>query len=89
LASAIQHRLTKPVDLERPRTFVDEIEAIVQRRLKLIPALQGRGLHVSAGPSGKVLFLFEGQEYASLEDIPNLTARDLVKDSIREWDETT
>jgi hypothetical protein len=90
LASALKHRMTlKSPEPERPRTFVDDINVIVQRRVKLIPALQGRGLHLGSGPAGKVLFLFEGQSYEQLEDIPNLTAQDLVRDSIREWDETT
>jgi hypothetical protein len=55
----------------------------------LVPALVGRGMHVQSGPSGQVIFVFEGQEYENLEDVPNLTARQLIQDAIREWDETT
>jgi hypothetical protein len=88
--SAVRQRMApKLPEPERPRTFVDEIEEIVQRRLPLIPALAGRGLHIRPGQAGKVLFLFDGQEYDNVDDIPNLTARQLVKDAIREWDETT
>ncbi len=88
--SAVRQRMTpKLPEPEQPRTFVDEIEEIVQRRLPLIPALAGRGLHIRPGLAGKVLFLFDGQEYDNVDDIPNLTARQLVKDAIREWDETT
>jgi hypothetical protein len=71
------------------RTFVDDIDDIVQRRLPLIPALAGRELHVRPGPGGKVRFSFEGQEYENVDDIPNLTARQLITDAIQEWDETT
>lgn len=89
LASSLQHALRpKSPDSDQSRTFVDDIEDIIQRRIQLIPAMQGRGLHVRPGPAGAVHFMFEGQEYEGLRDIPNLTARQLIKDAIREWDET-
>ncbi len=90
LTSAIQQRLSpKATRPEQPRSFVDDIEDIVQRRVPLIPALAGRDLHVRLGSDGTVHFLFDGQDYDSPDDIPNLTARQLVKDAIQEWDETT
>jgi hypothetical protein len=88
--SAVQQRLTsKQVAPDRHRTFVDDIEDIIQRRIQLIPALAGRDLHVEAGPGGSVQFGFEGAKYANLEEVPNLTARQLIKDAIQEWNETT
>ena len=88
LTSSIQRTLRpSPAETEGPRSFVDDIEEIVQRRIQLIPALAGRGLHVRSGPGGKVLFAFEGQDYQGVDAIPNLTARQVVKDSIQEWDE--
>lgn len=90
LVSSIQHSLKpKAVDTDPSRTFVDDIEDIVQRRIRMVPALVERGLHVRPGPAGKVLFTFEGREYQRVDEIPNLTARELVQDAIREWDETT
>lgn len=87
---AVQQRLApKPQEPDRPRSFIDEIEEIIQRRIPLMPALVGRGLHVQSGPGGEVLFVFEGKTYENLENLPNLTARELVQDAIREWDETT
>lgn len=88
LTSSIQRTL-RPGSAETvgPRSFVDDIEEIVQRRIQLIPALTGRGLHVRSGPGGKVLFTFEGQDYDGVDAIPNFTARQVVKDSIQEWDE--
>lgn len=90
LVSSLQQRLTpKLPESERPRTFVDDIEDIIQRRVQLIPALAGRDLHVRPGPGGSVHFVFEGKEYQNLDEVPNLTARQLIKDAIQEWDETT
>lgn len=89
MAGAVKHAMApKPLEQPEPRTFVDEIEEIVQRRLQLVPALAGRGLHVRAGSAGKVFFAFEGRQYESIEEIPNTTARKLVQDAIKEWDET-
>lgn len=90
LVSALHQAWTpKPLESDGPRTFVDEIEAIVQRRIQLIPALAECDIHVQPGPGGSVRFVFEGQEYRNLNEVPNLTARTLIQDSIREWDETT
>ncbi len=90
LAAAVKQRWSsKPTRQEESHSVVDEIEAIVQRRLLLIPALTGRDLHVRRSPEGTVLFLFEGHDYERLDDVPNMTAQQLVKDAIKEWDETT
>lgn len=89
VVSAVRQRLTPRLpDSTQPRTFVDEIEEIVQRRIPLTPAMLGRGLHIRSGQDGKVVFEFEGNEYTSADAIPNLTARQLIKDSIQEWEET-
>jgi membrane protein implicated in regulation of membrane protease activity len=88
IASALRQRMAKSPDLDQRRTFVDDIEAIVQRRAPLILALTGRDLHIRPGPDRTVRFVFEGQEYESLEQVPNLTARQLIQDAIQEWNET-
>lgn len=90
LASALQRRWAPKVSgQEEPHTFVEQIDAIVQRRIQLIPALANRDLKVRPGPDGGVRFVFEGQQYENLEDLPNLTAQQIIKDAIQEWDETT
>jgi hypothetical protein len=90
LAAAIQQRWSSRTPRQgEPHSVVDEIEAIVQRRVLLIPALTGRDLHVRLGSEGTVHFIFEGRDYEQPDDIPNMTARQLVKDAIQEWDETT
>ena len=82
-----RRRVPKIPEKEDPRSFVDDIEEIVQRKLHRAPALAGRGLHVRPGEDGSVRFLFDGREYGSLEEMPNLTAQQLVQDAIDEWDE--
>jgi membrane protein implicated in regulation of membrane protease activity len=90
IVGAIQQRLApKQVEPERARTFVDDIDDIVQRRAQLIPALVGKDLHVRLGPGDSVRFVFEGRAYEGLDEVPNMTARQLIKDAIQEWEETT
>lgn len=89
LIGAIRRRMApKALEAEKPRAFVDEIEEIVQRRIQLIPALAGRELHVRSSSEGTVYFTFEGKEYETLDQLPNLTARQLIRDAIQEWEET-
>jgi hypothetical protein len=82
-----QRRLPKLPKEEGSRSFVDEVEVIVQRRIHTTPALHARDLHVRLGAGGSVRFVYEGVEYESLEGIPNLTAQQLIRDAIAEWDE--
>ena len=89
LVRSIQQSLKPKGIEERPRTFVDTIEEILQRRVQMIPAFRDRELHMRADPTGAVRFQFDGQEYQDADDIPNLTARQLIADAIKEWEETT
>jgi len=82
-----RRRVPKIPKKEDSRSFVDDIEDIVQRKMHTVPSLIGRGLHVRLGDDGSVCFLFEGREHSSLEELPNLTARRLVQDAIDEWNE--
>jgi hypothetical protein len=88
LTSSLQQRLRpKSPDIDEPRSLVHEIEEIVQRKVQLEPALVGRGLHVLLGQEGAVSFTFEGQGYEQVDEIPNLTARTVIQESIQEWEE--
>ena len=87
--NAVRQRLaSKPAEPLPQRTFVDDIEDIIQRRVPLVPALAGRGLHMQPGESGRVFFTFDGVRYDNVDDIPNTTARQLIQDAIKEWEET-
>jgi hypothetical protein len=90
IIGAVKQRMApKQLEPEGIRTFVDDIDDIVRRRVQLVPALLGRDLHVRLGPGDSVRFAFEGKEYEDLDQVPNMTARQLIKDAIQEWEETT
>jgi hypothetical protein len=89
LVGSLQQALrgSKP-DSPEELSLVDEIDQIVQRRLSLTRGLQGRSLHLRRSDGEEIVFEFDGVEYASIDDIPNHTARLLIQDAIREWEET-
>jgi hypothetical protein len=90
LVDAIRRRMRgQQANAEQSLSFVQDIERILQRRIQLLPALAGRDLHVRLASDGTVRFRFEGQDYADLDEVPNLTARQLVRDAIQEWDDIT
>lgn len=86
---SIQQRMApRKGESESARTFLDDIDDILQRRIQLIPAMIGRDLHVRLDSGDAVHFAFEGREYDNLDDLPNLTAQQLIKDAIQEWEDT-
>lgn len=89
LLGSIERRLhgTKQ-DQPEALSLTQEIDKIIQRRLTMARGLQGRKLHLLQTPEGQVVFEFDGVQYPTADDIPNLTARQLVQDAIREWEET-
>lgn len=85
---SIQQRMApRKGESESARTFLDDIDDILQRRIQLIPAMIGRDLHVRLDSGDAVHFAFEGREYDNLDDLPNLTAQQLIKDAIQEWED--
>ena len=76
----------KPKLSEGAHGFVQDIEEIVQGQLRATPTLLPGGLHVQTGLDKRVAFVFEGQEYASVDEIPNRTAQEVIRHAIREWE---
>jgi len=77
----------KPTLSEGAQSFVQDIEEIVQQQVRLNPTLFPGGLHVQTGLDRRVVFVFEGQEYASVDEIPNRTAQEVIHNAIREWED--
>jgi hypothetical protein len=89
LVGALQRALQgKTPDSAETLSLVEEIDQIVQRRLNVTRGLQGRTLKLRAVDAERIVYEFDGAEYGAVDDIPNHTARLLVQDSIREWEET-
>lgn len=87
---SIQHSLRpKSIASEGAQGFVQDIEEIVQGRVRETPGLFPGGLHVQTGLDKRVVFVFDGQEYASVDEIPSQMAQDVIHTAIREWEART
>ena len=69
-----------------PRQLVDQIDELVQARLKDRPDLADRGIRLREG-SGGGLVIFVGQErYESVDKVTDKGVQRLIREAIREWE---
>lgn len=68
--------------------LADEINDIVQRRLGQSPLGADNRLEISSDPGGGIRITVNGQDYSSPDDISDFAIRDLIKESIREWEKS-
>jgi len=70
------------------RSFVDEIEDILQRFILTYPSFIGKKVHVRTGPSGGIRIQVENKFYDTPDDIPDPEIRELIKMAIQEWEKS-
>ncbi|HMR62469.1 MAG TPA: hypothetical protein PKE64_00515 [Anaerolineae bacterium] len=71
-----------------PRTFVEVIDQIVQRRLASLPAedpLRQQTIRLRSHPSGNLEIVVTGVTYGRLDEIADEPARNLIQAAIDEW----
>jgi len=78
----------EPVEEELPRSIADEIEDLLQDRLKQLPAYAGRKIHVKPALDGSVQIEVDGIFYDGVGDIADDDVRELLIDTVREWEES-
>jgi hypothetical protein len=71
-----------------PRSFVDEIEEILQRFLRTYPSFLGKEVHVGTGQSGRIRIQVENEFYDTPDDIPDPEVRGILKAAIQEWEKS-
>jgi hypothetical protein len=79
---------TASVPGQAPRTFVDVIDQIVQRRLdNLAPAdpLAGQSIRLRSHPTGSLEIIVNGEKYRDLEAIAAPAVRALIQEAVDEW----
>ena len=79
-------RQQAPSHTPESRTFVDEINDLVQQRLQERPALAEHRIHLTTGKDGGLRIHVGQQTFDAVSDIPDLEVRALIQDTIREWD---
>ena len=67
-------------------TFIDEIEAILQRMISTAPTLLGKEVHIRTGPDGGLQIQVGVRYFSSADEVPDPAIRDLIKAAVKEWE---
>ena len=70
------------------RSFVKEIEEILQRFIRTYPSFIGQEVHVGTGPGGGIRIRVENEFYDTPDDIPDPEIRGIIKAAIQEWEKS-
>jgi hypothetical protein len=70
------------------RSFVEEIEDILQRFIRTYPSFVGKEVHVGTGPGGGIRIQVESEFYDAPDKIPDPEIRGLIKAAIQEWEKS-
>ena len=67
-------------------TFIDEIEAILQRMISTAPTPLGEEVHVRTGPDGGLQIQVGGRYFSRSDEVPDPAIRGLIKAAVKEWE---
>jgi hypothetical protein len=73
-------------EAEAGGTFIDEIEAILQRIISTAPTPLGEEVHVRTGPDGGLQIQVGGRYFSRSDEVPDPAIRDLIKAAVTEWE---
>jgi len=73
-------------EAEAGGTFIDEIEAILQRMISTAPTPLGEEVHVRTGPDGGLQIQVGGRYFSSADEVPDPAIRDLIRAAVKEWE---
>lgn len=79
-------RPTTSVAPKPPKPPADEINELIQQRLKKWPNLFDQKISLSTNPDGSMRIRVGLQTFKSVDDIPDSRVRALIQDVIREWE---
>jgi len=88
LAAAGTSTLGDPDALLPPLMMVTEINEMVQEKLQQQPELSELSVRLTASGSGGLHIFIQQEAYESVDDIPYPRVKRLIKDAIREWEQS-
>ncbi len=68
-----------------PKSITEQIDDVLQARIIGTPLIH-RALHVKPGPRGDAIFEADGQSYSSVDQLPDVEVRDVIRAAIAEWE---
>jgi hypothetical protein len=66
--------------------LADEIDQLLQVRVRASPEFSQRYIHVANAPDGGLRFEVDGVHYGGLEEIPDPQVQALIREAIAEWE---
>jgi hypothetical protein len=72
---------------QEPKSFVDEIEGLLQERLARWPDMLGRSIHFKSTPTGELRIDVDGSWYETVDAVPDAEVRGLLQAAIKAWEQ--
>jgi hypothetical protein len=72
---------------QEPKSFVDEIEGLLQEGLAGRPDMQGRSIHFKSTPMGDLRIEVDGSWYETVDAVPDAEAKGLLQAAIKAWEQ--
>jgi hypothetical protein len=69
----------------RPASMVEQINAILEKRLLERPELS-RGIRLAEGPGGAIKVYVGIDSYNGIDDVPGADIRQLIREAVAEWE---
>lgn len=69
-----------------PKTMADEIEELIQLRLRMTPTLMYRSIHIRQGAGGGIRVEVDGSYFDSVADVTESEVTAFLQSVIREWE---
>jgi hypothetical protein len=76
---------TKLKAQEKPKSIVEQVDAVVQTRLAKSIYYE-RVIRLVDSPSGGVEVLVDGNRYDGVDNVPELDVRQFIQDCVKEWE---
>jgi len=77
-------RVTK-VDKAPEINIADAIEEYLQYKIDQLPQFQQRGIHIKSAATGGVRIELDGRSYDFVDEVPDANVRQLLQETIDEW----
>ncbi len=71
---------------DEPKSFVDEIEQLLQESLAGRSDMQGRSIHFKSTPMGDLRIDVDGTWYQAVDDVPDGQVKSLLRAAIQAWE---
>jgi hypothetical protein len=68
--------------------WIDEIDEILQRSIRQLPAPLSRPVHVASGDDGLLQIIVGIQTYRSADEVPDPQIRGLIQAAVAEWEQS-